>query len=160
MEGVFVKTEEKWVLDWEQFVRYSSESWTLFHQRIGTSSKGIFRVYVEEIASGEGASFKPWIKIQIFPPFREQNRREREASEVLVLDENNPLTDKIIRVFSDKSSRSKGFSEVWKRDPRGLRRVTLELEWVEDTVLGGDKMVVKDVLADHWRGLGEDVPSQ
>ncbi len=153
VEGVFVKVNEKWVLDWEHFARYSSESWSLFRQQIGRHRDGVFRVYVREVVAGENENFEPWIKIQILPTYRDTDRREREASEIIHLDAKNPITKKVIALFAERAGQSEGFSELWKRNPKGLNRALLRLEWAKDDATGEERIIIKDVLANHWRGL-------
>ena len=153
VEAVFVKTDQGWVLDWEQYVKYSSESWTVFLNRISSQKEGVFRVYVEEVSTDEGDGLYSWAGVKFYPPYRERARREKEVSGILMLDSDKALVDEIRQLFVDRTGRSKGFSELWKRDPRNLRRATLKLAWVIDEKTGVEKMIVKDVLADHWRSL-------
>ena len=40
-ETVFVKKGKKWLLDWEQFVRYAPATWSLFRQQVGTVRRGV-----------------------------------------------------------------------------------------------------------------------
>ena len=153
LECVFVKTKDNWLLDWEHFVRYSSVNWTFFSQRVGTQKKGAFRVYVEAIKTGQEEDLKPWVEVELLAPFRETERREKESSCVILLDSDNPLTSRMLQFLEDKTATSKGFSELWKRDPEGLRRMNLELEWVVDDVSGKEYLIINDILAGHWRGL-------
>ena len=113
----------------------------------------MFRVYVEEVSTDEGDGLYSWAGVKFYPPYRERARREKEVSEILMLDSDKALVDEIRQLFVDRTGRSKGFSELWKRDPRNLRRATLKLAWVIDEKTGVEKMIVKDVLADHWRSL-------
>lgn len=159
LEAVFVKKDKEWYLDWDHFVRYSSMNWTYFRQRVGSETIGKFRVYIEEVSSGEGSNFKPWVKVKLYPPYRERERREREESQTILLSENDPVTAKVIELFSQRSGQSKGYSELWERDQRKLRRASLELEWIEDKVSGGETLAIKDVLAGHWRSLEAGTPS-
>ena len=148
-EGVFVKQGDKWLLDWEQYVRYSSDSWTLFQEGIGAQYKGNFRLYVQKVAEGEGEDFEPWMKVKFYPPDSDAQRRKLGASEEIVI--KGPLYTAFSSVFADLSGRSEGFSELWKRDERGLRRVAVELEWQTDLVSGEERMVIKNLLAKNWR---------
>ena len=150
-EGVFVKKGAKWLLDWEQFVRYSSASWSLFHDNIGTQRKGIFRVYVEKVSEGEGEDFEPWMEVKLLPPVVDEQLRDLERSEVIRLQGEDGLFSEFSSVFADLSGRSEGFSQLWKRDPRELRRVTVELEWQTDLLTGEERMVIKRLLAKNWR---------
>ena len=155
-EGVFVKKEDKWLLDWEQYVRYSSESWTLFRDNIGGQRNGIFRVFVEKIEEGEGENFEPWMKVKISPPVTDAQRRQLGESELIHLDGEKGLYTKFSSLFADLSGRSEGFSQLWKRDPRRLRRATVELEWLKDPESGEERMVIKSLLAENWRTLKAD----
>ena len=152
-EGVFVKMGNKWLLDWEHFVRYSSESWSLFHDQIGAQRSGIFRVYVEQISEGEGEDFEPWMEVRFSPPVVDAQLRNLEQSEVIRLEGEGGLFTEFSSVFADLSGRSEGFSQLWKRDSRELRRVTVELEWQTDLVTGEERMVIKRLLAKNWRTL-------
>ncbi|MGJ8723534.1 MAG: hypothetical protein ACSHYB_03165 [Roseibacillus sp.] len=155
-EGVFVKVDDEWLLDWEQYARYSSESWTLFHKRIGGQRSGVFRVYVEKVSEGDGTDFEPWMKVKISPPHADTRRRELEESESIQLEGKSGLRSDFVSLFADLSGRTEGFSKLWKRDPDGLRRATLELEWVADPVSGEERMVIKRLLAENWRVLNAD----
>ena len=152
-EGVFVKKGNEWLLDWEQFVRYSSENWTLFHDRTGGQRRGVFRVYVEKVSEGEGDDFDPWMKVKFSPPEVDSQRRKLEQSEEIELIGEGGLLSAFSSLFADLSGRSEGFSQLWKRDPRGLRRAIVELEWEEDPVSGKERMVIKRLLAKNWRML-------
>ena len=152
-EGVFVKVDDTWRIDWEQFSRYSSESWTLFRQQIGNSRGGLYRVYVEKVSEGEGSDFKPWIKVRLQPPYEDRRRRELEASEAILLEGGDDITAEIFRLFQDRSGQSDGFSKIWKRDDDDLRRAFLRLEWELDSASGEERIVIKEVLAEHWRNL-------
>ena len=152
-EAVFVKKGEKWQLDWEQYVRFSSESWSLFRDKIGRQQSGIFRLYVEKISEGEGKNFEPWMEVKLSPPEPNEQRRKLEESELIYLGGEEGLYTEFASVFADLSGRSEGFSQLWKRDPRGLRRVTVELEWQEDPASGEERMVIKRLLAENWRKL-------
>lgn len=152
-EGVFVKVGQSWKIDWEHYERYSSESWTVFNQQIGGLNKGLFRVYIEKVSEGEGEDFQRWMKVRIIPPYSDEERGKLEASDPIMLEGDDELSLKISRLFIERSGQSEGYSQLWERDSRKLRRATVELEWVEDSVTGEERMVIKDVLAEHWRGL-------
>ncbi|NIP97993.1 MAG: hypothetical protein GWO24_33025, partial [Akkermansiaceae bacterium] len=47
LETVFVRQRGRWVVDWEAFVRYSTESWERFVKQAGDTG-GIFRVYMRQ----------------------------------------------------------------------------------------------------------------
>lgn len=159
-EAVFVKVGEKWLLDWEQFVRYNTQNWTLFRQQDSQEESGVFRVYVEKVAEGETSDFKAWTQVRLLPAYEDERRRRLEATELISLESGDPVADEISRLFLDKSGQSAGFSELWKRDQRNLKRAALRLEWTEDSVTGEDRIVIKEVLAQHWRSLelGEEGP--
>lgn len=155
-EGVFVKVDDDWKLDWEQYARYSSENWTLFRQRIGNSRSGLFRVYVEKISEGESSNFNPWIKVRLLPPFPDSRRMELEATEPILLEGGEEMTSQIARLFADRSGQSAGYSEFWRRDNPKFRRAFLRLEWETNAVSGEEKLVIKELLAEHWRSLKSD----
>ncbi|MDQ8189515.1 hypothetical protein [Roseibacillus persicicus] len=153
VEAVFVKVDDSWVVDWEHFARYSTESWTVFRQRIGGTRKGVFRVYVEKVSEGEGSDFSQWLKVRIQPPYRNRERRRREASEAILLEGTDGIVSDFVHLFADREGQSEGYSELWSRDPEELRRATVELEWVQDPVTGEERMVIQKLLSEHWRSL-------
>lgn len=165
IEAVFVKVDDTWVIDWEQFVRYSSESWTVFHQRIGGEKKGVFRVYVEKVSEGQSSDFSQWIKVRILPPYANGERRRKEASAPILVENTDGLVADFEHLFADREGQSEGYSELWQRDPEDLRRALVELEWAEDPVTGEERMVIRKLLAEHWRsldveGLAEEQPTE
>ena len=152
-EGVFVKVGESWKLDWEHYERYSSENWTVFSQQIGGRNVGQYRVYIEKVSEGENNDFTRWMKVRLIPPYRDEKRGELEASDLIMLEGDEEVSLKISRLFSEHSVQSEGYSQLWIRDKRKFRRAIVELEWVEDSTSGEERMVIRDVLADHWRSL-------
>lgn len=150
MEAVFVKEEDDWLLDWEHFVRYSSQNWTLFHRRAGNDEEGIFRVYAEKVSESQQKE-SPWVKIRLYGPYSDERRRKVEVSQVIMIEGDDPLSAPLNYLFSDRAGESDGFSKLWTRDPKELRRVTVRLAWNEDSVTGEDRLVLKEILSHHWR---------
>lgn len=150
IEAVFVKEDNDWLLDWEHFVRYSTQNWTLFHRRAGNDQEGTFRVYVEKVSESQQKE-APWVKIRLYGAHTEERRRKTEASEVIMIEGDDPLARKVDHLFIDRDGESAGFSKLWKRDPKELRRATLKLAWVSDAATGEDSLVLKEILSHHWR---------
>lgn len=150
IEAVFVKEDDGWLLDWEHFVRYSTQNWTLFHRRVGNDEEGIFRVYVEKVSESQQEE-APWVKIRFYGPYYDERRRKVEVSPVIMIEADDPLSGPVDHLFADRSGDSAGFSKLWTRDPKELRRVTVKLAWHEDPITGEDRLVLKEVLSHHWR---------
>ena len=156
-EGVFIKVNDTWMLDWEHYVRFSTERWTLFQQQIGSAREGVYRVFVEKIRESGDTAVRPWIKIRLLPPYEEESRRKLEASAPIMIESDNALMGKIERLLVDRSGESEGFSKLWKRDSDELHRATLALSWKLNEKTGEDEIIINDVLSGHWRALDEDL---
>ncbi|MBK1834017.1 hypothetical protein [Roseibacillus ishigakijimensis] len=152
-EGVFVKVRDKWLLDWEQHVRYSSVNWTLFLNQQADATQGNFRLYVEKVSEGQNSDFQPWVKVRFHPPYHDEGRRKAEVSPVVILEGDDPLYSDFMDLFLDRAGQGTGYSELWRRDDRELRRAHLSLAWSEEEGADEPVLVTKEFFADHWRAL-------
>lgn len=152
IEAVFLKVNETWRLDWDHYVRYNTENWTLFRQNKAESSKGTFRLYVEKIDEGIVAE-DSWTKVRFFMPDDDEAIRLGSASRIVKLAGDSALTTAILETFIDRSVESDGYSRLWKDDPLNLRRVTVRLAWERDESVGEEMLVVQEIVAQHWRSL-------
>jgi hypothetical protein len=152
LEAVFVKEEDEWRLDWEQYVRYDTENWELFRQNLTDDNSGIFRVYLEKVAEGQVAE-NPWIKIRFLQPHKDASRRERSDSPIIKLDGTSSVATQVAQCFLDRLGESDGYSQLWELDPRNFRRVTVALAWEMSPDTGQEVLVVEEILAQHWRSL-------
>ncbi|MDP0489810.1 MAG: hypothetical protein Q7Q71_02020 [Verrucomicrobiota bacterium JB023] len=149
-EAVTLKTEDGWLLDWEHFVRYSTPDWTFFRSQLGREKEGEFRLYAEEFVETDDED--RMIRVRFYPPTLDEKMREVEVSPVIEvpLDSDEGIT--LRNLFSDDESvQEDGGSLLATRDPEGLRRVRVVLAW-ESVNRGGEReMVLKEILAPHWR---------
>jgi len=154
VESVFVKRGSEWLLDWEQYVRFSEENWALFRKGPSDAKQGVFRLFVEKVDEGEEEG-RSWFEVRLYGAIQDEIRRDRESSEIIRLDADSPVGAKVANLFADRIGGNEGFSQLWKRDPKNLRRATLKLAWSRDPETGKDILAIEDILSQHWRTLSD-----
>lgn len=152
VEALFVKVNDQWRLDWEHYIRWNTENWALFRQNLSDDSEGTFRLFVEKIDEGENSE-NPWTKIRFYEPLSDETKRAASVSPIIKIEGDNEFSTAILETFVDRSVESEGFSRLWQRDPIHLRRMTVQLAWETDSETSQEMLVVKGILAQHWRTL-------
>jgi len=158
-EAVFIRHDGRWVLDWEAFVRFSTEPWHLFVGGI-TDGEGEFRLYMR-LRNPQLDEGRESLSVQFYPPHATDVKLRRLGSPVVAIPMNTRAGRRIDRLVEEaEKHRARGAAGFSARDPRGVYRVRVRLAW-EDEGTGEEKLAVREILAGHWLGAGivEDFPA-
>ena len=132
IEALAVYNGSEWVLDWEQMVRYSSESWPNFRLGIGRQ-EGTFRL----LARIKAVTDKNHHLVVFHQPRRPGDGPELSPDRTASKDVHLAKDSALGRQFKEMwDNYSKGYrvydSKFGVLDPNGWMRVTVRLAW-EDT---------------------------
>jgi len=158
IESLCVWDGESWKVDWEHFVRYSSEPWALFKLQSGKSS-GEFRVYARYKELGKNIEDSDSIKIALYGPSRPGVSLERiyDGDEPDVeFPTTSDLGQQYIQIRKEYLEREK--NDDWKfgsklgsRDPGRMIRLTVRLEWGKDAQKQ-PVVKLKEIIEPSWFG--------
>lgn len=151
LEVAFVRSGGRWLIDWEEFVRYGTMPWQLF--MTGTDGlTGEFRLYVRRrklISEDEDL-----LGLQFYQPGDSSERRPRGQSPRVVVRKDSAEGEFLEAVLqAEPSELVAGDSFFAERDPEGMERLRIVLEW-QEAGDGESVLMVKEVRADHWWGDG------
>ncbi len=148
-ETVMWKDDSKWLLDWEQYVRYTQGDWSQFlaNKRIGTAVE--FRLYVRRRYIGGGRE-REKLQLIFYRPKMQAGERAQESPRLDVPKE-SPFFARLEAAFDAEMNKQDEVrkSATGRLDKAGLLRVKVTLDWrqgAEDERV----MVLKDLAAMHW----------
>ncbi len=151
-EVVMWKDDSKWLLDWEQHLRYSQDDWSHFLANEKTGSPKEFRLYVRRRHIGAGRNHEK-IQLIFYRPKMETGVRSQESPRVDVT-KDSPFFAQLDAAFNaDPSKKDEVRKDATGRlDAAGLLRVKVTLDWQqgsEDEPI----VVLKNLAAMHWLEL-------
>ena len=151
MEVVFVSEKGRWVIDWEEFVRYSKVPWHRFLSG-GEVREGEFRLYIRRqqlLSEEEGV-----LGVQFYPPDDDAQKRVRGQSPQVQVRLNSENGQQLQSLWEEKTDEPEiGESMLVERDSEQLKRVRVALRW-EQEADGKDYLKLEKVLARNWWGEG------
>lgn len=155
-EVAFVLQDDRWVVDWEAFVRYSETSWQIFKEA-GGPSEGEFRLYMRLGKGLNRVEAERKVVVQFFPPGSNEMiwTYGSERLDVPLDTENGQRIQEIVE-WGKKAVRA-GDSKFRTLDPDGLHRVRVKLVW-EEPEEGQRQLRLVKVLAGNWYGAGFEEP--
>lgn len=151
MEVVFVSEKGRWVIDWEEFVRYSKVPWHRFLSG-GEVREGEFRLYIRRqqlLSEKDGL-----LGVQFYPPDDDAQKRVRGQSPQVLVRLNSENGQQLQRLWEEDAEEPEiGRSMLEERDSEQLKRVRVALRW-EQEADGKDYLKLEKVLARNWWGEG------
>ncbi len=143
---------EGWKLDWENFARYSSISWSRFRSELG-GREGQFRLLVRKRETeDDGKSFD--LSFYRAPVLYEDadEYRVTESPEVEVRTESE-LGQEFLKLWEKHLADEPPFGSILAKalDPSNGMRINVTLAW-EKNAQGESKMVLKEILGVSWFG--------
>lgn len=143
---------EGWKLDWENYVPYSAQSWSLFRAEIG-KREGQFRLLVRKRGSDDESErfslsfYRPPVLYEDADEFRVSESPEVE------LETQSELGQRFLKLWNDHKAGKVPFGSILGKslDPSNYLRVNVVLAW-EKNDLGESVMVLKDILGVLWFG--------
>lgn len=152
IEAVFARENQEWKLDWEAFVRFSSQPWHLFVSGVG-GNEGEFRVWLKVQRNSTTMSGDEQIlSLRFYPPVADARERNRAKSEAVLVPLDSRNGRRILEIMEEAEQESEvGDRRLCLDDPANHYRVRVVLEWREGA---NDRryLHLKDVLAGHWLG--------
>ncbi|MEO1855801.1 MAG: hypothetical protein ABGY95_00345 [Rubritalea sp.] len=146
---VMWKDDSKWLLDWEQYVRYAQDDWTRFLVDKSIGSPKIFRLYVRRRHIGTGGEHDK-LQLIFYKPKMEAGERTQESPRVDVPPD-SPFFTQLGTAFDTEINRKNEVqkSVVGRLDKAGLLRVKVTLDWQQGTD-DNRVMVLKGLDSMHW----------
>lgn len=148
VEVVFVREKGKWVIDWEEFVRYGTVPWHRFLD--GLEKEGEFRLYMRR--RQVLVEHETVLGVQFYPALEDSELRQRgESPRVLVL-KDSPVGRELMAHWEAPVERpGVGDSMYGLRDPEGFSRVRVELVWEKGE--GGEEFLqLRELVSGAWWG--------
>ena len=154
-ELVMWKEDSKWLLDWEQYVRYAKDDWSRFLASESIGNPKEFRLYVRRMHIGTGRE-REKLQLIFYKPKMVAGERTQESPTVDVA-KDSPFFAQLDAAFNEdlnNKDETQG-SVIGLLDTAGLLRVKVTLDWQqgsEDEPI----VVLKDLAAMHWLELDPD----
>lgn len=143
---------EDWKLDWENFARYSTMSWSRFRAEIGPK-KGNFRLLVRKRETSD-ESEKFYLSFYRAPEFYEDGEefRATESPEV-ELEVESILGHEFLKLWADYKAGKVPYQSILSEelDPPNCLRLNVVLAWEKDA-RGESVMVLKEIVGVSWFG--------
>lgn len=151
-EVSFIQQEDRWVIDWEAFVRYAETPWSVFRNE-AEATEGEFRLYMRLGKGLNRVEAKRKVVVQFFPPGNNEMMWTlgSDRLDVPLNTENGQRIQEIVE-WAKKEVRA-GESKFRTRDPDGLYRVRVKLAW-EEPEEGRRELRLIKVVAGNWNGAG------
>lgn len=150
IEVVFVREKGKWVIDWEEFVRYGTGPWHRFLD--GLEKEGEFRVYMRRrqvLVEHESV-----IGVQFYPGVDDSRVRQRGESPRVVIRKDGKLGSRLQAHWARTvEAPGVGGTMFGERDPEGFSRVRVVLAW-EEGEDGSGYLALREVISGAWWGDG------
>lgn len=150
-DAIFFESGERWLLDWEQFVRRSSVPWGLFLAG-GGEDTGEFRLLMRERGAVSDRG-KGRLSVEFYAPTFGAPEKVGRVSPEFDL-EMASLDGRILAAALDRAAKGESAyeSQVGLLNPPQMTRVRVRIhrETLQD---GGKKFSVESVLATHWMGI-------
>lgn len=151
-EVVMWKDGSKWLLDWEQYVRYAQDDWSRFlaSERIGNPKE--FRLYVRRRHMVSGRE-REKLQLIFYRPKMVPGERTQESPSVEVA-KKSPFFAQLEAAFNENLSKKNEVQTdvVGRLDTAGLLRVKVILDWQQESE-GEPIVVLKALTAMHWLEL-------
>lgn len=152
-ETLFVGDEREWKLDWEHFVRYSDEPFSLFLAGTG-EAEAEFRLLARERLAGERAK-EPEISLALYAPVSGKPRETGVESPEFLVPRHEPDGRRLSAAFAMKRRAENPFGSMsTSMDPDDMIRVRVRLRRTESDE--GKLFQIVEVIACHWYGVTDD----
>lgn len=150
VEVAFVKQRGRWVVDWEFFVRHSTERWQFFINRTGERQEGVFRVFMRPRRKESPGESDP-LEVQFLPEQDGQVQWEQKTDWVEV--DRGSEEGRRLRWILQRAEEpwQLGDSIFGVQDPPELHRVRVKLGWEGEE---RPRLILQEVQAGNWYGLG------
>lgn len=152
MEIVFVKEEDRWVIDWESYAKSSTLPWSIFQGADG-DDEGVFRLLVRQRRADEAGNDLNMSIVFYEPGFLHGAQLGLVTPQFLVnrKTRNGRL---IIAALEARKNNQPIFGSIFPQaDPPNTARVCVK---IRRRVVGEEKVFeLVDVLACHWMGIDE-----
>ena len=150
-EVVLIRSDKKWKLDWQSFVRVNSRPWALFSSA-ENGEEGEFRLYMRVRDSNKGLEAEV-INLVFYKPqiYLKAKYKGESSVNVSVLAESE-VGKKILQLVR---SREEGEPDLYKtggnlNDPPGYYRVRVKMKLHEEEK--ESRIELLDIVANHWFG--------
>jgi hypothetical protein len=151
VEVVFARENGRWKIDWEAFVRYSTEPWHLFASEVA-GARGEFRVWAKIQTTRSGGAGEEVLSLRFYPPLEDSLERNRSKSPPVLVPLRSRNGRRIVEIVADdERDRQVGDRRLFLEDPMNLHRMRVELEWREGAN-GRNYLHLNEVHAGHWLG--------
>ncbi|MDB6077133.1 MAG: hypothetical protein JWO82_880 [Akkermansiaceae bacterium] len=151
VEAVFFKEDGHWKIDWDEYARYSPDSWQLFLAG-GGESHGEFRLFARQRAD-TGYLPPNQMGITLSLPKFGQPAETTSSSPQIVVDRDSDVGQQLQAAFAARAKNEDVFgSRLVEHDPDGQVRVRVKVSRQE-----GETRTFKidELLACHWFGFDE-----
>lgn len=152
-EAIFWQTADGWKLDWEHYVRYSSNQWGRFLSYPAQNSDQEFRLYVRRRHAGSGAGNEN-LQLIFYLPTVVGNSRLLESPQVEI-NSDSPIFTELNEAFEELEEIGED-RLIGHNDPPGFLRVRATLGFDPDDQ-GKPKLELKSIAAQHWMEFDPDV---
>jgi hypothetical protein len=155
VESVFFEEDGHWKLDWDEYVRYSTESWPLFLSGDG-DAEGEFRLFARMRAKTETLK-ESEMGISLSQPKFGKPDETSYSSPPIVIDRDSEIGMQMLAAFESRAKGQGAFgSHLVKHDPDQQIRVRVKVSRhgaEEKRVFHIDRLI-----ACHWMELDENAP--
>jgi hypothetical protein len=155
IEVVFLEEEGEWKIDWDAYVRASSESWALFLAGRG-AGKGEFRLLARERIGAERLEDE-FIGLVLYGTRFGHPGEAVSPSPEIKVERDSPMGRQIEDAFLARKNGVRTFgSRLSDVDPDEMIRLRVRV-----SRKGEDERVfqIDELLATHWLGLAAEEPS-
>ena len=155
IDAVFRKNDEnEWRIDWEQMVRYSTETWPVFLSGLGGDA-GEFRLLARRRASAS-LGVGDVSRIIFHEPSARSSVEFGAASPEVPVDPQSEMGIKLSEAFEMRDAGLSPFGAgLTEDDPMGMIRVRVKLHLGPKNEHGRLTLVLDDVVACHWMGIDD-----
>ncbi|GAA5484653.1 zinc ribbon domain-containing protein [Haloferula sargassicola] len=155
LEAVFRHNEEgAWAIDWEQMVRYSTETWPVFVSGLGDES-GEFRLLARRRASAS-LGVGDVSRIILHQPSTRRPGEFGPASPEVQVDPSSEDGVKLAEAFELRDAGGSPFNAgLTQDDPLGMIRVRVRLHLGPKDENGRLTLILDKVVACHWMDIDD-----
>jgi len=150
--AVYLWDGESWRVDWENFARYSTDSWSRFRAELG-EKEGTFRLLVRKRETDDETE-EFYLSFYRPPTFNEEAEvfRVTESPEVR-LETKSALGQKFLELWGSFKAGDAPYDSILGKslDPENFLRITAVLAW-EENEQNENVMVLKDIVGVAWFG--------
>jgi hypothetical protein len=154
-DAVFFKEHDDWLLDWEEFVRFSEHPWLLFLAESG-EGEGEFRLFARERLAGQREEGGDLLIALHAPRFGYPGEASETSTEFSV-DQHSQSGRLLLQAFETRKGGGRVYgSSLPNQDPEGMIRVRVKVRRADGNP--GRTFTIDEVKACHWLSIDDPGP--